>query len=236
VSIFESLSQPLRTAQDGGADTLILVLLVAFIVGQFNAWCYKRTHSGVSYSRTFTQALVLISVIASLTMVMVRSNPIAAFGLLGGLAIIRYRTVVRDARDTAYILLSLICGMAAGFGYYSVAIIGSGVANVIAVYLHVTNFGAWHAKDSILRFQVKASHLDSGTLDTLLSRYCRRFSAIAVDETPMLGPDEPRFYQCTYKMRLRDPGRGLDLVSELERECNARLVHVLIEQGNEDVA
>ena len=149
-------------------DQLIVSLLVGFIVGQLNAWCYKWTHRGVSYTRTFTQALVLITTIAALSMSLVASNALVAVGLLGGLAIIRFRTVVRDTRDTAYLFLCLICGMAAGFGAYRTAIIGAIVANAVATYLHMTGFGAWHAADNLLRFQSGRSALTGGTLERIL--------------------------------------------------------------------
>jgi len=169
-------------------DHLILALLVGFIVGQLNGWCYKWTHRGVSYSRTFTQALVLISIVAALSMSLVASNTLIAVGLLGGLAIIRFRTVVRDARDTAYVFLCLICGMAAGFGFYGTAVVGALVANLVAVYLHLTGFGAWYARDNLLRFQSDVASLKGGTIERLLAEFCRRYAVISVDESPAAVP------------------------------------------------
>jgi hypothetical protein len=232
----DELFHPLQTAQNHLAERLILALLVAFLVGQLNAWCYKWTHRGVSYSRTFTQALILIAIVAALSMSLVASNALIAVGLLGGLAIIRFRTVVRDARDTAYVFLCLICGMAAGFGFYGTAAIGAVTANLVAVYLHVTAFGAWHARDNLLRFQIEASALDSAALARLLSRFCRRYSVISVDESPTPGPDGIPACQCAYKIRLREPEEGPDLVSALKRMFRTEAIHLLIEQEYEEVA
>ena len=218
------------------AERFILALLIAFIVGQLNAWCYKWTHRGVSYSRTFTQALVLITMIAALSMSLVASNVLVAVGLLGGLAIIRFRTVVRDARDTAYVFLCLICGMAAGFGFYGTAVIGGLAANAVAVYLHFTAFGAWHTTDSLLRFQIEASALDGGSFDALLARFCRRYSVISVDESPATGPGIKATCQCAYKVRLRDRERGPDLVAALKQAFRIDAIHLLVEQEHEEVA
>ena len=235
MSFFDQLVRPVLTAPAGLGEQLLLVLLVAFIVGQLNAWFYRWTHRGVSYSRTFTHAVVLIAVVSALSMSLVAANPIAAIGLLGGMAIIRFRTVVRDARDTTYVLLSLVCGMAAGFGFYSTAVIGSIVANAIAFYLHHTGFGAWHATDSLLRFQVAASALNSAEFDALLTRFCRRHSVISVDEVPVADAGGDPVCQCGYKVRLRDRERGPDLVSALKRSFRIDAVHLLVEQENEDV-
>ena len=236
MSFFDQLIQPVLTVPVGMGERLVLVLLVAFIVGQLNAWFYRWTHRGVSYTRTFTQAVVLIAIVAALSMSLVAANPVAAIGLLGGMAIIRFRTVVRDARDTTYVLLSLVCGMAAGFGFYLTAVIGSLVANGVAFYLHHTGFGAWHVRDSLLQFQVAASALSSTEFDVLLSEFCRRHSVISVDEVPVADPGGESMCQCGYKVRLRDPERGPDLVSALKRSFGIDAVHLLVEQENEEVA
>ena len=230
------LFPPVQAYPSQLVERLVLALLIAFIVGQLNAWCYRWTHRGVSYSRTFTQALVLIAIVAALSMSLVASNMLVAVGLLGGLAIIRFRTVVRDARDTAYVFLCLICGMAAGFGFYGTAVIGAVVANLVAIYLHGSGFGAWRAADSLLRFEISASALSSAAFDSLLSRYCRRFSVISVDESPVPGLAGEATCQCAYKIRLRDPERGPDLVSALKRTFQIVAIHLLVEQEYEEIA
>ena len=165
------LFPPVTPRSDMMVQRLLLTLVVAFIIGQLNAWCYKWTHRGVSYSRTFSHAI---------SMSLVASNALVAVGLLGGLAIIRFRTVVRDARDTAYIFLSLICGMAAGFGFFDTAIIGAAAANLVAVYLHLTGFGAWYSGEGLIRFRVASSMLGDNTLEEQLAKFCRKFSQSGV--------------------------------------------------------
>ncbi len=228
--------QPSQTGTGTQVEHLLLALLIAFVVGQLNAWCYKWTHRGVSYSRTFTQALVLIAIVAALSMSLVATRPIIAIGLLGGMTIIRFRTVVRDARDTAYVFLCLICGMAAGFAFYGTAIIGSIVANLVAVYLHIAAFGAWHASDSLLRFEVEATALNSTAFDAVLSRFCRRYAVVTVDEAAGPGPHGEEICQCAYRIRLRDPETGPDLVSALKGAAGISMVHLLVEQEYEEVA
>ncbi|MCK4660097.1 MAG: MgtC/SapB family protein [Phycisphaerae bacterium] len=236
MNFLDQLFQPVPTVPYNLTERLLLTLLIAFIVGQLNGWCYRWTHRGVSYSRTFTQALVLITIIAALSMALISSNIVAAVGLLGGLAIIRFRTVLRDARDTAYVFLCLICGMAAGFMYYGTAVIGAIFVNLVAFYLHKTGFGAWHATDSLLRFQIVASALDSVEFDTLLSRFCRRHSVISVDESPGPAAEGDAVCQCAYKVRLRDPEQAPDLVSALKKAFRIDTIHLLVEQDFEEVS
>ena len=233
---FNEIFPPVTPRSNMVVQRLLLTLLVAFIIGQLNAWCYKWTHRGVSYSRTFSHAIVLIAIIAAISMSLVASNALVAVGLLGGLAIIRFRTVVRDARDTAYIFLSLICGMATGFGYFGTAIIGSAAANLVAVYLHLTGFGAWYSGEGLIRFRIASSTLGDNTLEEQLAKFCRRFSVISVDETTSLEAGGEQFCQCAYKVRLRDPERGPDLVRALKEVCHVDAVQLLVEQEHEEVA
>lgn len=236
MNFFDSLSQPVRTGQTDVLEATLFALVIAAIIGQLNAWCYKWTHRGVSYSRSFTQSLMLITMVTAVSMSLVAVHPIAAIGLLGGISIIRFRTVVRDARDSTYVLICLVCGMAAGFGYAGVAIICSLSANAAAIYLHRTGFGAWRAMDSLLRFEVAAAGLASEAFDAVLRKYCRRHTAVSVDESPVPARDGGRLFQCVYRVRLRDRGRSADMVSELRRTSPVEAVHLLIEQENEEVA
>jgi len=226
---------PMSAAPGGSPSVIVLHLLVAFIVGQFCAWCYKWTHRGISYSRSFTQALILIAIAAALSMTLIQASPIAAVGLLGGLAIIRFRTVVRDARDNAYVLLCLICGMAAGLGYIVVAAIGAIVANVVAIYLYHTGFGAWRSIESLLRFQIEGAPAEGGLVDEILRRFCRRHEVVSVDEAMGSESGGQQVYQCVYKVRLRRAEAASELVSTLRGSGPIRGVHLLFEQENEEV-
>ena len=232
----EELLLPLQNLEGDTPERLLYALLLAFIVGQLNAWCYKWTHRGVSYSRTFTHALVLITIIAALSMTLILTNPLVAVGLLGGMAIIRFRTVVRDARDNAYVLLCLICGMAAGLGNVFATATGSIVANLVALYLHQTGFGGWRSMESLLRFQMEASRFEGTALTTILKKFCRKHSVVSVDEAPSMDPDGAEIYQYVYKVKLRDSERAADLVSALRAGTPIQAVHLLVDQENEEVA
>ncbi len=226
------LSTPMGGGTGAPLATLLFALLLAFIVGQLNAWFYMWTHRGISYSRTFTHALILISVAAALCMSMVMHSPVAVFGLLGGMAIIRFRTVVRDPRDIVYVLLSLICGMAAGFGFYATAIVGAVLSNLIAYYLTRTGFGSWQSTESMLRFRVAPAVLNSRSFDRTMHHFCRRHSPISVDEG--LGAEAD--VQCVYRVRLRDPERAGEFVSQLRDSLRVEAVHLLVDQENEEVS
>ena len=83
----------------GPADILINMLL-AFILGLFISYIYKITHKGLSYSQSFMLTIVFVALIVSMVMMVIGNNLARAFALVGALTIIRFRTVIKDTKDT----------------------------------------------------------------------------------------------------------------------------------------
>ena len=107
----------------GGAppnwSAMVLGLLLAFACGHVISWVYMMTHSGLSYSRSFVNSLVLLPPIVALVMMVLVNNLITAFGMMAVFAIVRFRNILRDTLDTTYVLISLVIGMAAGTQKFS---------------------------------------------------------------------------------------------------------------------
>ena len=135
-------------------DILINISL-AIILGLFISYVYKSTHKGVSYSQSFMLTIVFVTIIVSMVMMVIGNNIARAFALVGALSIIRFRTVVKDTKDTAYIFLALASGMAAGTSSYFLAIAGSFITATVAYILHATNYGSIYSSEFILRFRLK---------------------------------------------------------------------------------
>ncbi|PIZ81358.1 MAG: DUF4956 domain-containing protein, partial [Parcubacteria group bacterium CG_4_10_14_0_2_um_filter_41_6] len=102
---------------------VILNLALTFILALVIALVYKNTHKGLSYSQSFLFTLILISVITTIAMMVIGNSLAIAFGLLGAFSIIRFRTPVKEAKDTGYIFFSLVEGMAVGTNNHVIAII-----------------------------------------------------------------------------------------------------------------
>ncbi|MEZ5496258.1 MAG: DUF4956 domain-containing protein [Gammaproteobacteria bacterium] len=126
--------------------------LVAFILSMFIAYTYKKTHQGLSYSQSFVLTIIFITIIIGFVMMVIGNSLTRAFALVGALSIIRFRTVVKDTKDTAYIFLALGVGMAAGTGNYFIALYATLFMCLIAWILYKFNFGVQSSSDFILRF------------------------------------------------------------------------------------
>ena len=131
---------------------VILNSFVAFVLGLFIAYVYKKTHRGLSYSQSFVLTIIFITIIIGIVMMVIGNSLARAFALVGALSIIRFRTVVKDTKDTAYIFLALAVGMAAGTGNYFIAVYSTVFMSGVAWVLYKFNFGIQRSSDFILRF------------------------------------------------------------------------------------
>lgn len=112
---------------------MALALLLSFGLGMFIFLVYKKTFSGVMYSSSFGVTLVALTMITTLVILAVTSNVVLSLGMVGALSIVRFRTSIKDSRDTTYIFWTIIIGICCGVGDFMVASIGS--AGVFLVLL-----------------------------------------------------------------------------------------------------
>ena len=204
------------TPSAGGSFTpeaVLLSLLLAFVLGQVLAWVYYFTHSGLSYSKSFVQSLVLITVVVAMVMAVIGTSIITAVGLMGALAIIRFRNIIKDTRDIAFIFCSLVVGMAAGSQRYAVAIVGTVILSLIAIYLHLTGFGTHQPHNGFLRFSFRGHIGPDSPISTILRRFCGSFTLISAQESGF-GTAEVEY---AYQLMIRNAAKNQQMLSELQQ-------------------
>lgn len=198
-----------RWLVDDSPASIILALLLSFALGQALAWLYLWTHGGLSYSRAFTQSLILLTVVVAVVMFVIGNSIVTAFGLLGALAIIRFRNVLKDTRDTVFVFFSLVLGMALGSQRFLIALLGMAAFIIIVAYLRFTSFGSQGRYDGHLTLQVAAGGQDAAS--ELIGRYCRSAKKMSAHHS---GPEAPA--ELVYQVRLRDRHRSGEMMSALE--------------------
>lgn len=208
----ETMAQMLISGAPGQLtlDQAFLGMLMAFILGQVAAWTYMYTHAGLSYSSAFVQSIILLTVLISLAMMVIGSNIVIAFGLIGALAVIRFRNILKDTRDTAFIFFALVVGMATGTGSIPLALLGTAVFCVLLMYLYWTQFGHLNMGDGFVRIHLDTDQCKRATAQTILDRYCR--------QTHLLSQrfQESGHGELAYRLIMRDPDRADDMVGELK--------------------
>lgn len=194
-------------------EAIILSLLLAFALGQVLAWVYYFTHSGLSYSKSFVQSLILITVVIAMVMTVIGSNIITAVGLMGALAIVRFRNIIKDTRDIAFIFCSLVVGMAAGSQRYDVAIIGTIILSLIAIYLYLTGFGTHQPHNGFLRFSFRGHIGPDNPISAILKRFCGSFTLISAQASGF-GTAEVEY---AYQLMIRNAAKNQQMLSELQQ-------------------
>ena len=91
-------------------EILIISLLLSMVV----FWTYKFTFSGVLYNRKFNVSLVMLTLVTTMVMIVIKSDISLSLGMVGALSIVRFRTAIKDPRDTAYIFWCIGIGLCAG--------------------------------------------------------------------------------------------------------------------------
>src|SRR3954469_6025201 len=120
---------------------LLMALLLSFVCGHAIAWIYMLTHTGLSYSRSYVNTLVIMPVIVAMVMMILANNLVLAFGLMAIFAMVRFRSILRDTLDTTYVLAVIVIGLACGTLKFTSAVIGCAVTIAIMLYLWGTAFG-----------------------------------------------------------------------------------------------
>ncbi|MEG0641703.1 MAG: DUF4956 domain-containing protein [Clostridium sp.] len=104
---------------------IVQTMCISLIVSLGIYIVYKLTYKGVVYSRNFNLSLIMISLITTIVIMVIGSNIALSLGMVGALSIVRFRTAIKDPRDTAFIFWSIGAGLAIGTGSYAIAFIGS---------------------------------------------------------------------------------------------------------------
>jgi hypothetical protein len=189
---------------------LVLGLLLAMLSGQTIAWVYMLTHSGLSYSRSFVNSLVVMPVLVALVMQVLNNNLVTAFGLMAVFAIVRFRNILRDTLDTTYVLSVIVLGMACGTQKFTTAIVGCFVVVTILLALWYTAFGSRHRYDLLLNLHWARPLTDLVELNRLLSRHSlKAHCASQRSNEGYEGTD------LSYRVLLRNSERVDDLLNEL---------------------
>lgn len=193
-----------------GAD-IFSSLIVALACGVAIAWIYRWTYRGTSYAPSFVRSMVVLPMVTALVMLVIGSNLARAFGLVGAMSIIRFRTAVKDTHDIVFIFFTLAVGLAAGVGMHAAAWIGTLVIGVTV--LGTTGFGFGHVQRNamLLEFAYDAAGAPSTPIyQAVLDKHCRGSSVLSVRQ-----PTEGEELLVTMHTRLKRTAGASELVAEL---------------------
>ncbi len=225
---FENLAfldyQNLAVFPTATADVLAN-LLVALICGLMMSIVYRLTYRGPSYSVTFVNSLVLLSIIAAIVIMVIGNNIARAFGLVGAMSIIRFRTAIRDTMDLVFIFLALALGMACGVGLNIVAVTGTLLAGLVVIALTFTNFGAPRKRHFLLQIIHHSSEQNDVTKP--LSRYCSSMKLVSLKN---IGLED--LTESNYHITLKSTKKTEEMVRNLRETPGVQQVNVFFDEDD----
>lgn len=116
-------------------EQIVLNIVVSAALGFLIFVSYMISHAGTIYSKKFNASLVILSTLTGTVMTVIGNNIALSLGMVGALSIVRFRTAIKDSRDTVYIFWAIIVGICSGVGDYTVALIGSAVTFIVILVL-----------------------------------------------------------------------------------------------------
>ena len=166
---------------------MAIAMALAFFIGIFIFFVYKKTFNGVMYSSSFGVTLVALTMITTLVILAVTSNVVLSLGMVGALSIVRFRTAIKEPLDIAFLFWAIAVGIVLAAGMIPLAVIGSIVIGVVLLvfvnrkshfnpYLIVINCDS-HAseeeakkylKDKVNKCTVKSKTAQSGSVELTL--------------------------------------------------------------------
>ena len=140
-------------------DKILLSLVVAFIIGVFIVFIYKKTYSGVVYSKSFSLCIILLGMVTAMVIRTISSNLALSLGMVGALSIVRFRTAIKEPTDTVFMFWSITAGIMAGAGLYLVAIIASLGIGILYFVGYMLGFKAKHQYLFIIKYDASIEEL-----------------------------------------------------------------------------
>jgi len=194
------------------AEQILLALMAPFLLSSVIATVYRWTFQSVSYSRSFIHTMVLSSMVVSMVIMAVGDSFARGLGILGSLAIVRFRTPVRDPRDMVFLYACMGIGITCGAAAFGVAIISTLAFSLAVLLLHWSPFASRRAHEALLRYVVPTSFASDEKVKEILQKTCATFSLVAVREV-----GQGDLVERCYQIRLRDPSYQLDVMQGLTR-------------------
>jgi Domain of unknown function (DUF4956) len=196
---------------DASATAVFVRLVAAFLFGVVVAFIYQRTRGAGDVQPSFPVTLVLLSILIAMVTQVIGDNVARAFSLVGALSIVRFRTVVRDTQDTAFVIFAVAVGMAVGASHPSVALSGIAVVGAAAWVMTRRN-GTAAASHYLLEVKVGVGQDAETTLRPVLDAFAkeRRLTSLSTAKQGMA-------IEVIYEIALLREGSAGELVRTLNR-------------------
>lgn len=158
-------------------DELLTQTIMAVVIGIVIYISYWISHAGTIYSRKFNASLVMLTILTETVMCVIGNNVALSLGMVGALSIVRFRTAIKDSRDTAYIFWAIVGGICCGSGEYMIGAVGS-----CAVFLMLLILG-WVKNDNRVLMVIRVAREKESDIEMLVFQSFNNKARLRVKNT-----------------------------------------------------
>jgi len=205
---------------------IFMNISVALICGLIISYFYRLTYRGAGYAVSYLNSLVILPIITAIVIMVIGNNLARAFGLVGAMSIIRFRTAVKETLDIIYIFFSLAIGMAAGVAFHTLAFAGTFIVGIILVILTKTNISTVAKDEYLLQFYYDENgHSDEAAYMNIINKYTRKYQLINVKSAGNSSGVELSYY-----IRLKNKTTNAEFVRELKKVPGLNHVNLFFDE------
>ena len=138
------------------AYDMVISLLVAFVIGIFIIYVYRKTYTGVVYSKAFSLCILMLAMVTAMVIRTISSNISLSLGMVGALSIVRFRTAVKEPVDTGFMFWGIASGIMSGAGLYVPALVASLMIGVLYFVSYLMGFKTANRYLLVLKYKSSA--------------------------------------------------------------------------------
>lgn len=207
-------------------EEILINIAAAGVLGFFIFLSYALSHRGTIYSKKFNASLVMLTILTATVMTVIGNNIALSLGMVGALSIVRFRTAIKDSRDTVYIFWTIIVGICCGVGDYLVAGIGSALTFAAILILGCIK------SDNRMLLIIRASRGEQASIKARVYEFFQGKALLRVENTT---PETVELiYEMTQKMVAKAESRASDLTAAIYALENIEYVNLVMQ--NDEVS
>lgn len=146
---------------------MLISLAIAFLIGLYIVYIYRKTYTGVVYSKSFSLCIILLALVTAMILRTISSNLALSLGMVGALSIVRFRTAIKEPIDTTFMFWAIAAGIMTGAGLYIISILSSLVIGVFYVISYSMSFKLNTNYLLIIRYDISVENQINEVLKTI---------------------------------------------------------------------
>jgi uncharacterized membrane protein YhiD involved in acid resistance len=136
--------------------SMLLSLVIAFAIGLFIVYVYRKTYTGVVYSKAYSLCIIMLAMVTAMIIRTISSNISLSLGMVGALSIVRFRTAIKEPVDTSFMFWGISAGIMAGAGLYIPSIVASLCIGVLYFGAYLMGFRVSNRYLLVIKYNERA--------------------------------------------------------------------------------